>query len=412
MGVDVPVRLTHAAEPAGEITPQRLATRGHMNRFDELPVGEEHRFLPHVLEAVGVIQVACVRRQIGRMRDVEHLALGMLELLQRQRRLAAAGATNHHERRRQPVDGFLGIVEGDRLVEHMHLAVLGVQVAQRLGFAPGLHGITVGYLRVVDGRAAQKPRLVIFMVGDDFQHQGADLVAVADEREQQAVGVVQARAVELAVGDAGQLLHLRSAEVVRQDGLHHLAVRPAHARGVETDVFENSHGLGSSWKRQPDAPAHSARPFGNTCRMHASLPFCTPLLRTDQPSTAAARIIPAHLHPGRHHRSPPQRRRKLRRPPKDQVLPGPHCLQDAKGSVPAKARRRFAPFTRPTCAPSGSVCTLTPWQRIRCARRARLDPPSRETSSPHARHRSLGAARDSCKLPGATCQYRARPSRP
>jgi hypothetical protein len=46
MAVELPERLPHAREPAGEVAPGRLPTRWHADRFDELAVGEENRLLP------------------------------------------------------------------------------------------------------------------------------------------------------------------------------------------------------------------------------------------------------------------------------------------------------------------------------------------------------------------------------
>ncbi len=62
------------------------------------------------------------------------------------------------------------------------------------------------------------------MVGDHFQHQCADFIPVAHQREQQPVGVIQLRPVELAVAQIGELLDLGSTEVVASDGRGHLVV--------------------------------------------------------------------------------------------------------------------------------------------------------------------------------------------
>ncbi len=85
-------------------------------------------------------------------------------------------------------------------------------------------GVAIGDLRLVDHRATQEARLVVVVVGDDFEDQRADLVLMADQGKQQAVGVVEPRPVELAVAEIGELLDLRRAEVVGGDRLDHLAV--------------------------------------------------------------------------------------------------------------------------------------------------------------------------------------------
>jgi hypothetical protein len=158
-----------------------------VDRLDELAVGEEYRLLPAVLEAVGVIEVAGALREVARMRDVEHLAFGVLEFFEGQRRLAAAGAADDDQRWRLAIDGVLRVVEGDRLVEQMNRRSLRVQVAYRLCFADGLVGADVGNPALVDRRAAQKARLVVIVIGDHLEHQRADFVAVANQREQQPV---------------------------------------------------------------------------------------------------------------------------------------------------------------------------------------------------------------------------------
>nr|WP_300337389.1 hypothetical protein [Accumulibacter sp.] len=52
------------------------------------------------------------------------------------------------------------------------------------------------------------------MIGDHFEHQRADLVAVANQREQQPVGVAESGAIELAVAEIDELVDLSGMEVV------------------------------------------------------------------------------------------------------------------------------------------------------------------------------------------------------
>lgn len=81
------------------------------------------------------------------------------------------------------------------------------------------------------------------MIGDHFEDQRADFVLMADQREQQAVGVVESGAVELAVVQVRQFLDLRCAEVVGGDCVDDFAVGLGDARGVEADVFKDAHGV-------------------------------------------------------------------------------------------------------------------------------------------------------------------------
>jgi hypothetical protein len=154
-------------------------------------------------------------REVARVRDVEHLAFGVLELFEGQRRLAAAGAADDDQRRRLAIDRLLRVVEGDRLVEQMNRRPFRVQVAHRLGFADRRRRRRCRDPALVDRRAAQEARLVVIVIGDHLEHQRADLVAVANQREQQPVGVVEAGAVELAVAEIDQLLDLRGAKSPR-----------------------------------------------------------------------------------------------------------------------------------------------------------------------------------------------------
>jgi len=241
MAVELPEGLPHAREPAGEVAPGRFPTRRHADRLDELAVREENRFLRGVLEAVGVIQIAGALRQIARVRDVEHLALGVLELLEGQRRLAAAGTADDDQGRRLAIDGVLRVVEGDRLVEQMNRRPFRMQVANRQCFADRLVGADVGDPALVDRRTAQEARLVVVVVGDHFEHQRADLVAVANQREQQPVRVAEPGTVKLAVAEIHQLLDLGGTEIVPGDGIGHLAVTGLDARGVKAGVLENLH---------------------------------------------------------------------------------------------------------------------------------------------------------------------------
>ncbi len=65
MRVDALERLLLAGEPACEITPLGRTAGRHVQGLDELPVGEEARILPAVLEAVAVVEVACAAGEIA-----------------------------------------------------------------------------------------------------------------------------------------------------------------------------------------------------------------------------------------------------------------------------------------------------------------------------------------------------------
>ena len=71
-------------------------------------------------------------------------------------------------------------------------------------------------------------------------------VAVANQAEEQPVGVIEFGAIELAVTEIGEFLHLRGAEVVPCDGIGHFAIAGLDARGIEAGVFKNLHIAGGS----------------------------------------------------------------------------------------------------------------------------------------------------------------------
>ena len=146
MGVDALELLPLAGKPAGEVAPTGLAPGRHADGLDELAVGKKHRFLAAVLEAVGVVQIAGAVGQERRVGDIEHLALGVLEFLQRQRGLPAAGAADDDQRRRLAIDGLLRVIQGDRLVEQMNAGALGMKVAQRSRLPDGRLSATSGIL--------------------------------------------------------------------------------------------------------------------------------------------------------------------------------------------------------------------------------------------------------------------------
>src|SRR5690606_30060427 len=99
--------LPHAPEPARELAPTRFAPRRHANRLDELTVREKCGFLIFALESAGVVEIPCVSREIRGLRDIEDIALGVLELLEAERGLAASSAADHDQGRRQAIDDVL-----------------------------------------------------------------------------------------------------------------------------------------------------------------------------------------------------------------------------------------------------------------------------------------------------------------
>ena len=98
---------------------------------------------------------------------------------------------------------------------------------------------------LVDRRAAQEARPVVRVLLDHLEHQRVGRPAVTHEREQQPVGVIELGAIELAVRDVGELLHVGLPESSRSMASANLFVLRLDARGVEADVLEDMQDSGS-----------------------------------------------------------------------------------------------------------------------------------------------------------------------
>ena len=244
MGIDVAERPDGFAmpiEPAAKGVEAELAALRHLQRFEELAVAQEFGFLCRVVIAVGVVQGARRLRQVGRLGDIEHPAMGFAQLGQRDGRLARAGRADQHHGRRQAPHGFLGVVEDDGLVEQFELGARGVQPAQRHGLGGELGGIDIRLvidLGLVDRRTAQEARLVVGMVLDDLESQAHRLAIVACELQEQPVAVVELRAV---VGTDMQLLDIRTLEVAGFDGGADLGEGGLDPTNVKVLVLQEAH---------------------------------------------------------------------------------------------------------------------------------------------------------------------------
>src|SRR6185437_13342366 len=67
--------LAHACKPARKLAPARLAPRWHADGLDEFTVREKSGFLVLPLEAIGVVQIARVLREIRRLGAIEDFAV-------------------------------------------------------------------------------------------------------------------------------------------------------------------------------------------------------------------------------------------------------------------------------------------------------------------------------------------------
>ena len=133
---------------------------------------------------------------------------------------------------------ILGVVKRDDLVEQVKVRAFGVEVAHGGRGAVGLDLLEVRKSGFVNLRAAQEARFVVGMLVDDFQRQADGLGAVFHEGEQQAVGVVQPRAVVRALG---QFLDIGGLEIVALDGLLDLLELLLDAARVEVAVGQKTH---------------------------------------------------------------------------------------------------------------------------------------------------------------------------
>ena len=128
-------------EPRIEILVARFPTGRHLDTLDEFTERIEVECLVVVSVAVGEIQCPGILHEIGRQADVEHIADGLLHLLECQRRLAAAGRADEHQGWRQVEDGSLIVIERQHLVEHMESIVGRIEIDQwfRLYLGHSLH---------------------------------------------------------------------------------------------------------------------------------------------------------------------------------------------------------------------------------------------------------------------------------
>ena len=244
--------LAMAFEPCAEGAEADLAPGGHAQGFKQLAVTQKLGFLRRIFISMGLVQGACRLRQIGRMRDVKHLALGLAQLGQRDGGLAGPGRTHHHHRRGQPAHGFLCVVKQDRFVQQLKLSVPGLQPAQRHGTqcTRNAHGARVGSQRdglqldlgLIDRYAAQEARFVVGVVLNHLQRQAHGFIAKAGKLQQQAVAVVELGAP---IGRGFEFFDVGAAKVVGLNGVAQLGKQRLHPAGVEVFVEEQAHGAKS-----------------------------------------------------------------------------------------------------------------------------------------------------------------------
>jgi hypothetical protein len=192
-----PARHPMASEPAGEVAELQLATVRDPQAREVLGQRQEAHVLLPVLVAERVVEVARVAHQVRRPGHVEHLAHLLLQLLQRQRRLAAPGRPDHDERRRGREHRFLCVVEREDLVQDAEGRDPRVDERDRLG-VDDADDVQRRQLGLVDRpAAAQEPRAVVGVVGDVLEDERDHLPPVPMEREQQPVADVEACPVEV-----------------------------------------------------------------------------------------------------------------------------------------------------------------------------------------------------------------------
>ncbi|MGH9622825.1 MAG: hypothetical protein ACRD4G_00610 [Bryobacteraceae bacterium] len=167
------------------------------------------------LEAGGVVKIACVAGEVGRLSHVKRLTGDALQLLER--RLAAARAADDDERRGHAIDGMLRIIEGQRLVEEVDDRPLLAQITHCSRLRARLGNIGICDPRLIDRGSAQEARFAVVVIAHDLEHQRADFLSMSHERKDQPIGMTELRSVEALV--TGKLLHLRSAEITAADSL-------------------------------------------------------------------------------------------------------------------------------------------------------------------------------------------------
>ena len=133
-----------------------LHVLGYADTFQKFTVGEEGSFLPLLFETVCIVQLTGALCQAGGKGDVQHLSIGMFQLFQGQRGLAAACGTDHDQGRRQQVHSLLGVVEGDNLIQQVNFTPLGMNIAHRLRLHGSFGQVEVRQFVLVQLSSAQK----------------------------------------------------------------------------------------------------------------------------------------------------------------------------------------------------------------------------------------------------------------
>ncbi len=241
MRIDTLVVLTDPREPAGEVAPVGFATRGNLPGLQIFPIRQKGGFLIVPDEAVGVIEFPRMLGQIGGVGDVQHLARNGLELFQQEGGLAASGAAHQDQRRQGHIQGVLGIIEGQRLVQHVNGRARFREKTQGLCLLARFFQVCGDDLTGINVSAAQETRLGVVVLPDDLQHQDGRLFTMAHQRKEQAIGIIEPRPIKLAISEMLQFLDLRRAEIPLCQGLGYLGVGTLHAVGVESGVGQNAH---------------------------------------------------------------------------------------------------------------------------------------------------------------------------
>ena len=128
-----PQGLAVPLKPAHEGGECHLTPAWHPQRFHQLAVAQKLGLLRRVVITMGFIQGARRLRQIGRVRDVKHLARSIPQLGQRDGCFAGSSGTHDHDRGRQATHRLLRVVKQDRLVKQLEFGVPGLQPAQGHG---------------------------------------------------------------------------------------------------------------------------------------------------------------------------------------------------------------------------------------------------------------------------------------
>ena len=258
-------QLEDGADPAiprSEVGEGRLAARRHLDGLNQFNQRQEVDLLRVIGVPVGEVERSGIFDQIGRAGEIKAAAVQGLQLLQGQRGFAASRGADDDQRKRRLEDRGLGIVERERLVEHVNRSGAGVHVAKFLpvnfGRRGRRRGIEVG---LAEAAAIEEAGLRVVVIANHFEDEEKLASRVLGQLKQEAIFVVELRPVDARVLE---LLDLGRPEVSAPELLKNLLVLPLDVARVEVSEDQCLHrnsGLNGRCRLRRTSRPLSVRPI-------------------------------------------------------------------------------------------------------------------------------------------------------